>query len=118
MALEKLLDYPTLHDDPLSDIITYEAMYKAPHRYALFEEILSSGKVAVCVVQQTPVGGHFEHEVVICGYCVEPTGFFKRFKSKKMRLIPENDRAVVRSEIIQHLSTRKFEFDTIKFELY
>ena len=116
MAKEKLQEYPVLIDASLDLEATREYFGTGSCNYALSETSLDKDRKVVYLRQQregnkmidTSAGFKriCEHGVVVCGYRVNPTGFFKFLKSPKIRIIPEAEKQSIESEIVKRLGNK------------
>ena len=117
MAKETLQEYPMLIVDASLDFeATREHFGTGICNYALSESKISNGETAVYLHQQregnkvvdTSVGFRrvCEHGIVICGYKVNPTGFFKVLKNSKIRTIPDTEKRQVKSELVERLGDK------------
>lgn len=117
MTKEKLQEYPILIDAPLDFEATREYFGTGSCNYAISETPLGSGKTAVYLHQQKEgdkvvdtsngVRRICEHGIVICGYKINPKGFFKFLKSPRIKLIPDEEKEKVKSELLEKLADKK-----------
>lgn len=112
MTNKELMEYPSLPSDPALDFEASKIFFgRGSCVYGIEEKVLSSGETVVYLAQQiegdeiidTPRGfGRIcKQRIIICGYKVEPSGFFKIFKSKKIELILDDERKKVISELLR-----------------
>lgn len=114
MAGDRLREYPVEIDPFLDFEATNMHFGTGSCTYGITEMKASFEKTLVYMWQQkegdevidTPrgFGKKCENNLIVCGYKVEPSGFFGIFKSPRIKVLREEEREKVRSELLKIIS--------------
>src|SRR3989304_3770901 len=107
---EELLEYPILIDSGMDLAATEEFIGTASAIYQIAHYTIAPDRKIVYMDQQkegkeivdAPSGlrRKFERNLIVAGYLVKPTGFFKFLKSDKIRVVPEEERNEIESKLL------------------
>jgi len=112
---QELQDYPELIDPFLDFEATREFMGRGSCVYGISHYKNGSGKVVVYMGQQREgdevvclgdgqFGRKCIHGLIVAGYLARPKGLLSMFKGKKIRIIPNEDRENVESELLERVT--------------